>query len=206
MVEVDLLDFVDWFKRLAKQALEKHADEPATGEFVRWKHVVIHGFRLEEEHSFRETANRLKYMGDIRDVLELDRSDVPDHTTLNKSSDPMKMWVWRALLHVSTRQHPQSGFAALDSTFFDRGHVSAYYLNRSNQTVETMKVATLTDTESLAVLDVQCHAQWPHDTRSGPQVIRVPVDDLHTVTADNGFQDWHSEYEFYNLCVEPLIH
>ena len=29
MVEVDLLDFVETFKRLAKQALGKHAGEPA---------------------------------------------------------------------------------------------------------------------------------------------------------------------------------
>jgi hypothetical protein len=38
------------------------------------------------------------------------------------------------------------------------------------------------------------------------KVARVPADDLHTVAADNGFQDWHSEYEFYSLGVEPLVH
>jgi hypothetical protein len=126
MVEIDLLDFVEWFKRLAKQALGKHAGEPATGGFARWKHVVIHGVRLEEEHSFREAANRLQYIGDILDVLELEKSDVPDYTTLNKSFDRLKMWVWRALLRVSVQQLPQSGYAALDSTFFDRGHASAH--------------------------------------------------------------------------------
>ena len=77
MVEVDLLDFVETFKRLAKQALGKHAGEPATGGFARWQHVVIHGFRLEEKHSFRETENRLEYMGEIREVLELEKGDVP---------------------------------------------------------------------------------------------------------------------------------
>ena len=44
MVEIKLLDFVETFKRLAKQALGKHAGGFATGGFVRWKHVVIHGF------------------------------------------------------------------------------------------------------------------------------------------------------------------
>jgi len=33
------------------------------------------------------------------------------------------MWVWRALLRVSAQQHPQSGHAALDSTFFDRRRI-----------------------------------------------------------------------------------
>jgi hypothetical protein len=35
MVEVDLLDFVEKFNCLAKQALGKHAGEPATGGFAR---------------------------------------------------------------------------------------------------------------------------------------------------------------------------
>lgn len=26
------------------------------------------------------------------------------------------------------------------------------------------------------------------------------------MAADNGFQDWHTEYEYYILDVEPLIH
>ena len=72
--------------------------------------------------------------------------------------------------------------------------------------METFKVTTLTDTEFLAVLNVQCHAQWRHDTKAGPQVVRRNVDDLHIVAADNGFQDWHSEYEWYALGVQPLIY
>ncbi len=103
----------------------------------------------------------------LLEVLDLEQRDVPDFTTLNKSFDRFKMWVWRALLRASAQQHPQSGHVALDSTFFDRGHVSAYYRTRSDRSVETLKMTTLTGTESLAVLDVQCYAQWRHDTRTG---------------------------------------
>ena len=71
-MEIDLLDFVEHCRRLAKQALGKHAGEPASGGFARWVHVVLHCIRLEEEHSYRETPNRLKYMAEIRDVLGLD--------------------------------------------------------------------------------------------------------------------------------------
>jgi len=205
-MEVDILDFVEKCRHLAKQALGKHAGEPASGGFARWKHVVIHCYRREEEYSFRETENRLEYMTVLREVLDLEDEDVPDFTTLNKSFDRFKMWVWRALLRVSAQQHPQSGHVALDSTFFDRGHASAYYRTRSDRSVETLKVTTLTDTESLAVLDVQCYAQWRHDTRTGPQVVRRNADDLQTVAADNAFQNWHTEYEYYTLDVEPLIH
>jgi IS5 family transposase len=115
------------------------------------------------------------------------------------------MWVWRALLRVSAQQHPQSGHVALDSTFFERGHASSYYLQRSDRTVETLKVTTLTDTESLAVLDVHCSVKWKHDTRTGPQVVRRNADDLLSVAADKAFHDWNTKFELYAHDIDPLI-
>jgi len=153
-MEVDLLDFVEQCRRLVKQALGKHAGEPASGGFARWKHVVLHCLRLEDGHSYRETPNRLKYMAEIRDALGLDPDDLPDYSTIYKSFDRLKMWVWRALLRVSAQQHPQSEHAALDSTFFDRRRASSYFRQRAGRTIQTLKVTTLTDVESLAVLDV----------------------------------------------------
>ncbi len=89
-MEIDLLDFVEQCRHLVKQALGKHADEPASGGFARWKHVVLHCLRLEDGHSYRETPNRLKYMAEIRDVLGLDRDDLPDYSTIYKSFDRLK--------------------------------------------------------------------------------------------------------------------
>ncbi|SDN27103.1 hypothetical protein SAMN05192554_1441, partial [Haloarchaeobius iranensis] len=86
-MEVDLLDFVEQCRQLVKQALGKHAGEPASGGFARWKHVVLHCFRLEDGHSYRETPNRLQYMTEICDGLGLDPDDMPDFTTLYKSFD-----------------------------------------------------------------------------------------------------------------------
>ena len=204
-MEVDLLDFVERCRHLAKQALGKHAGEPASGGFARWVHIALHCFRLEESHSYRETPNRLGYMAEIRDVLDLDRDELPEFTTLYKSFDRFKMWIWRALLRVSAQQHPQSGHAALDSTFFDRRVSSSYYRQRSRSNVQTLKVTTLTDVESLAVLDVHISARWKHDTKTGPQVVRRNADDLLSVAADKAFHNWLTKYEFYALGVEPLI-
>jgi len=79
-------------------------------------------------------------MAEVLDVLGLDRDDLPDYITIYKSYDRLKMWVWRALLRVSAQQHPQSGHAALDSTFFDRRSALSYYRQRSGSNVQTMKV------------------------------------------------------------------
>jgi IS5 family transposase len=204
MVEVDLLDFMRTCKRLVKQALGTSAGESTNG-LARWKHVVIHCYRLEDDHSYRETENRLRCFSELREILELDLSDIPDYSTIYKSFDRLEMRVWRALLRVSAQQHPQSGHVALDSTFFERGHASSYYLQRSDRDIQTLKVTTITDTESLAVLDLQCSVEWKHDTKLGPQVVRRNADDLLSVAADKGFQDWMSKFEFYTLDVDPLV-
>src|SRR6056297_631664 len=144
-------------------------------------------------------------MAEIRDVLDLDRDELPDYSTIYKSFDRLKMWVWRALLRVSAQQHPQSGHAALDSTFFDRRSASSYYRQRSGNSVQTLKVTTLTDRESLAVLDIHISARWKHDTKTGPRVVRAPADDLLSTAADKAFHNWHTKYEFHALGVEPLV-
>jgi IS5 family transposase len=66
-------------------------------------------------------------------------------------------------------------------------------------------VTTLTDRESLAVLDVHISARWKHHTKTGLQVVRVPAGDLLSVAANKAFHNWITKYEFYALCVEPLI-
>ena len=190
-MELDLLDFIEQCRHLAKRALGKH--------------VVLHCFRLEEGHSYRETPNRLEYMAEIGNALDLDQDDLLDYTTIYKSFDWLKMWVWRALLRVSAQQHPLSGHAALDSTFFDRCSPSSYYRQRSRSDVQTLKATTLTDRKSLAVLDVHISARWKHDTKAGPQVVHVPADDLLSVAADKAFHNWVTKYEFYALDVELLI-
>ena len=204
MVEVDLLDFMRTCKHLVKQALGPNAGESTNG-LARWKHVVIHCYRLEDDHSYRETGNRLRCFSELREILELDFSDVPDYSTIYKAFDRLEMRVWRALLRISAEQHPQSGHVALDSTFFKRGHASSCYLKRLDRDVQTVKVTTITDTESLAVLDLQCSAEWSHDTKLGPQVVRRNADDLLSVAADKGFHDWISKFEFYTLGVDPLV-
>ncbi len=129
----------------------------------------------------------------------------PDPTTFYHSFDRYAMYVWQALLRISAQQYPQSGHIAFDSTFFERNQASQYYFQRRGRNVKTIKTTTLTDTESLAVLDVHCCIEREHDTKAGTG--RSPeCGDLRAVAADNGFQDWHTEYEIAALDVEYLVY
>jgi IS5 family transposase len=68
-----------------------------------------------------------------------------------------------------------------------------------------IKATTLTDTESLAVFDVHSCINREHDTKAGPRVVRRNADDLRSVAADNGFQDWHTEYEIAAHDIDYLV-
>jgi len=203
---VALLDLVETALRVAKQALGNRAGKPDSGGLARETHIVAHCIRKEESHSYAELVDRLSLMPDVCDRLGISSDAPPDPTTFYHSFDRYKMYIWRALLRVSAQQHPQSGHVALDSTFFERAHASQYYCQRRGQTIKTVKATTLTDTESLAVLDVHCCIGREHDTKAGPRVVRRNADDLRAVAADNGFQDWYSEYEIAALDVEYLVH
>ena len=67
-------------------------------------------------------------------------------------------------------------------------------------------MTTLTDVESLVVLDVHIAARWKHYTETGLQIVRRNADNLQSVAGDNGFQDWHTEYEIAAHDVEYLVH
>lgn len=203
---INLLDFVQKALLVAKQALGNRAEKPESGGLPRETHIVAHCIRKEEGHTFTELVDRLGLMPAVCDLLGIHPDALPDPTTFYYSLDRYAMYVWRALLRASAQQLRHSGHAALDSTFFERKEASQYYLQRSERTVKTIKATTLTDTESLAVLDVHCCIEREHDTKAGPRVVCRNADDLRSVAADNGFQDWHTEYESAALGVEPLVH
>ena len=203
---VALLDLVETALRVAKQASGNRAGKPAGVGLASEAHIVAHCIRKQEGHSYAELVDRLGLMPEICAQLGLHPDAVADPTAFYHSLDRYAVYVWRALLRASAQQHPQSGRAALDSTFIERNQASQYYLQRCDRSVRTIKATTLTDTESLAVLDVYCCIERKHDTKAGPQVVRRNADDLHTVAADNGFQDWHTEYEIAALDIEYLAH
>jgi len=203
---VALLDLVEKGLRTAKQALGNRAGKPESGGLPRETHIVVHCIRKEEGHTFAEIIDRLSLMPEVCDRLGLNPAAMPHPTTFYHSLDRYEMYVWRALLRVSAQQLRQSGHVALDSTFFERNQASQYYLQRCDRSVKTIKATTLTDTESLAVLDVHCCIEREHDTKAGPRVVRRNADDLRSVAADNGFQDWHTEYEIAALDIDYLVH
>ena len=175
------------------------------GGFAGYAIVSLHCLRVYLEKSYREALDLLSEMPQILGKIGRIKADLPDHSTLVKAFDRLRMAIWRVLLRLSAQLHEPSGHAAIDSTFFDRENASRHYCRRTNYRVQTLKTTVLVDTASQAVLDVHCTTGKRHDTRIGAQVALRNAGDLCSLAADKGY-DWMRLRE--QLCdegVRPLI-
>ncbi len=108
------------------------------GGFADYAVVSLHCLRIYLEKSYREALDLLSGMPQILAMIGLDAADLPDHSTLVKAFDRIRMAVWRVLLRLSAQLHEPSGHAAMDATFFDRENASKHYCRRTNYRVQTL--------------------------------------------------------------------
>ncbi len=193
---------------LAKNAVGDRGESAAPqggGGFADYAVVSLHCLRIYLEKSYREALDLLNEMPQILAEIGLLKADLPDHSTLVKAFDRIKMAVWRVLLRLSAQLHEQSGHAAMDATFFDRENASKHYCRRTNYRVQTLKTTALVDTASQAVLDVHCTTEKRHDTQIGWQLARRNAGELHSLAADKGY-DWQRlRDKLREEGVRPLI-
>ncbi len=185
--------------------MRKHAGEPASGGFARWKHVVLHCIRIEGDHSYRELIDRVALMEAVCDELELDPDDLAKPSTLCKSFDRFEMWVWRQLLRASAQQLPTSGHASIDGTYFERTQPPFHYRRRPGRQIQMLKTTVLVDSHTKTVLDIQPSAKWRHDTAVGPQVARRNAGDLRSLAADKGYDKDVFRELLRDNDVRPLV-
>ena len=130
---------------LAKSAVGGRGESAAPqggGGFADYAVVSLHCLRIYLEKSYREALDLLSEMPQILAKIGLDAADLPDHSTLVKAFDRIKMAVWRVLLRLSAQLHEPSGHAAMDATFFDRENASKHYCRRTNYRVQTLKLGS----------------------------------------------------------------
>ena len=193
---------------LAKSAVggrDESAAPQGGGGFADYAVVSLHCLRIYLNKSYREALDLLSEMPQILAKIGLNAANLPDHSTLVKAFDRIKMAVWRVMLRLSAQLHDPSGHAAMDATFFDRENASKHYCRRTNYRVQTLKTTALVDTASQAVLDVHCTTRKRHDTQIGGQLARRNAGELHSLAADKGY-DWKRLREkLREEGVRPLI-
>jgi IS5 family transposase len=194
--------------RLAKNAVGGRGEVAAPqggGGFADYAVVSLHCLRIYLEKSYREALDLLSEMPQILAEIGLEKGDLPDHSTLVKAFDRIKMAVWRMLLRLSAQLHELSGRTAMDATFFDRETASKHYCRRTNYRVQTLKTTALVDTASQAILDVHCTTEKRHDTQIGWQLARRNAGEIASLAADKGY-DWQQlRDKLREEGVRPLI-
>ena len=200
--------FTEQMVTLAQNAVGGRGEVAAPeggGGFADYAVVSLHCLRIYLAKPYRDALDLLSEMPQILAKIGLKKADLPDHSTLVKAFDRLKMAVWRVLLRLSAQLHDTSGHAAMDTTFFDRKTASKHYCRRTNYRVQTLKTTALVDTDSQAVLDVHCTTEKRHDTQLGWQLARRNAGELHSLAADKGY-DWQQLREkLREEGVRPLI-
>lgn len=150
---------------------------------------MLYCLRIYLEKSYREALDLLSEMPQILVKTGLEKVSRPDHSTLVKAFDKIKMAVWRMLLRLAVRLYKPlgyaaSGYAAIDATFFDCENASKHYCRRTNYRVQMLKIV---DTATQADLDVHCTIEKRHDTQIIWQLTCRNSGELHNLTADKGY-------------------
>ncbi|AXR79651.1 Transposase, IS5 family [Natrarchaeobaculum sulfurireducens] len=83
---------------LAKSAVGGRGESAApqgSGGFADYAVVSLHCLRIYLEKSYREVLDLLSEMPQILAEIGLEKTDLPDHSTLLQAFDRIKMAVWR---------------------------------------------------------------------------------------------------------------
>ncbi|MDL0122139.1 IS5 family transposase [Halobacterium salinarum] len=183
----------------------KPAVQRGTGGYADWVIVSIHGLKTYLDLPYRRLLDVLHEMPRIARILGLERSQLPDFTTVCARMQTLKMPLWRTFLRLSAELHDTGEIQAIDATGMDRIAASQHYAKRTNYTFRAVKTTALIDCETGAILDIHCSMTQPHDSQVAWQLLTRNLDKLSILTADKGY-DWELlRHKLRSEGVKPVI-
>ena len=157
------------------------------GGFADWLILAVHCLRERETETYRSVVDKLRIMPPIRNVLGLDRDELPHPSTLCKAMDRLTMALCRRLLQRTTQLQELGGVTAIDALGFNRIAASGRYARRTNYRFLAMWTTLLGVCQSSTILHLHCSASRPYDTQIGWQVLARNLARIRTVTTDKVF-------------------
>lgn len=184
--------FMERCVTLAKEAVVGRpapAVQKGAGGYADWTLLAILCLKEQKGETYRSVIGLLQHMPRLQAILDLDRDQLPDPSTLCKAMDRLTMAIFRSLLQATLSLHNLGEIAAIDASSFDRIAASHRYATQTNYRFRSLKTTLLVDCSTGAIIDVHCATTKPHDTQIGRQVLRRNTHRISTITADKGY-DW----------------
>ena len=139
VVQTKLARFTRKVVTLAQKAVvgnTKPAVQRGNGGYADWVIVSIHGLKTYLDLPYRRLLDVLHEMPRIGRILGLERTQLPDFTTVCARMQQLKMPLWREFLRLSAELH---------ETGMDRVAASQHYAKRTNYTFRAVKTTALID-------------------------------------------------------------
>ena len=180
---------------VVSKSVPEYSSKFSRKDFTLRQHVVLLCLKTRLKQRYREFCDILGLMPEIQRILGLEK--IPHWTTLDKAFLRLKNSVLAALLQVEP-----SGFASIDATSFDRGHVSSRYQLKCKIRMKSVKATFLVD-HSQYVIDVHCTTTHKHDSK-----IVLPLTRKHrlrVLCADMAYDDCKVRRTLRKRGIRPLI-
>lgn len=155
--------------------------------------------------SYRDFISHLELMPKLQEILEL--KSIPHYTTLHKAMQRADHAKINEMLSKSSKLKEPSGFAAIDSTFFQKGNASEHYLKRCDLTVKSQKSGIVIDTKTLMILGATLTNRRTHDTKLAVKLLKQMLKriKLASLIGDKGFDSQTLRMFLRNFSILPII-
>jgi len=203
--ETRLFKFAVQAYRMSKQVVPTYSSRFSKKTYTLHQHLAILLVKERTRCKFHEMEELLLVSDGLREALELER--VPDHTTMCRALQRLRVVVYQLMLTLSGGLMPASGKVAVDSTGFDRRHASKHYVKRTKMTLQSMKTTFAVDTSTLMFLGVHTTTTRKHDSQILLPLVEKVVQDfpVNIVCADKGYDSKDIRDTLHDWNIRPLI-
>jgi IS5 family transposase len=198
-----LLQFVEQAMHLAWRAVARYSSKFSKQRYTLHQHIVLLCLKVRKNTTYRTFHDELIEMPRIRRTLGLE--ELPSPSTLCKAFNRLDMAVWRVLLNLSVTLLPTNGVAGIDTSGFDRSHASKHYTQRTELTIQQLKVTLLVDTRANAILGLHVTTTRKHDSQIAASLIKPNTGKIAILLSDKGYNDQKVRALARKVGVRPLI-
>jgi IS5 family transposase len=190
---------------LSKESISERSSKFSNKLYTQPQLLALLCLKVMFNMTYRDFAEQISLMPELQRVLEL--SNVPHHTTLHKAMQRIDQTKINDLLAKTAKLTNNSGKAAIDSTFFQKGNASEHYLKRCDIEVKTQKAGIVIDTDTQMVIDLTLTNRRTHDTKLAKRLLKrvvkgVKIDKL---VGDKGFDSEPLRQELRGYGILPVI-